>query len=354
MTDNKIDQIISNINSESPITSKQEELISFCNLLTIASKSAKPFIQALDLLKLSGKDTLAIKWAEELALKLKRGYSVDEAVEEIKSIDPVLAKLMPLIGNERLVKLFEIYTKYLIKQDTCFKQISCLVWYPLIVMILGFLVIVYLNFYSFPLMESMVDFEGYLSTWSLKLLYFSNLYYWPFSLVIPSLLLFLIVDCSIFMITGKFFNYSLWSKISGLSKATKMNERARLAALLYLYLDVGYSFNEAVESSIFFLNDKEKNELLELNKAYIKGNKLAEVLHKSELLSKIINGNETSEELPVKLKYAYNDYNYETLLIIKSVSERLFYIPLILAGFIVLVVSIGLFGSYSLFAWSVV
>ena len=69
-------------------------------------------------------------------------------------------------------------------------------------------------------------------------------------------------------------------------------------------------------------------------------------------MSEIINGKESSDDLPFKFKYAYDSYNSETIIRIKSISEKLFYIPLLLAGLIVLAVASGLFGSYNLLLWS--
>ena len=120
--------------------SKQDELIAFCRLLSTASKSGKPLTYSLDYLNKNQSESQIVKWADDLSTKLKQGHSLEESVNEIKKLDPVLARLMPLLGNERLVKVFEIYTRFLIKQDMCFKQVSCLVWYPLLVMVLSFAV----------------------------------------------------------------------------------------------------------------------------------------------------------------------------------------------------------------------
>ena len=151
------------------------------------------------------------------------------------------------------------------------------------------------------------------------------------------------------MFSGRFFNRSLWAQISGLSKATKLNEKSRLAALLSIYMEAGYSLNEALEASLDSLSDYEKKDLLGLNNAFIKGNNLSEVLYKSKIMSEIINGKESPDELPIKFKYAYDSYNSDTIAMIKSASEKLFYIPLAIAGLMVFAVSIGLFGSYSIF-----
>ena len=152
----------------------QEELIAFCRLIVAASKSGMRLIPALEKLVDKNNDKQSIVWLNDLVDKLKKGYSIDEAKNSLKGLDPVLGRLLPLIGNEKLVKVFEIYTKYLIKQETCNKQIRCLVWYPLLVMLFAFAFIVYLNFHSFPLMESMSSLDGTLNGWSIRFLYFAN------------------------------------------------------------------------------------------------------------------------------------------------------------------------------------
>ncbi len=300
--------------TENKHLSLQEELIAFCRLIIAASKSGLPLTTALEKIKRNGSHKLSENWVYELVSKLEKGYSIKEATNSIKDMDPVLARLMPLLGNERLVKVFEIYTKYMIKQETCYKQISCLVWYPLVIMLICLAFVIYLNLHTFPIMETLADFNGFFETWSLKLFYFANHSYWPFSFVIPLLLVYVIVDCSIFMFTGHFANISLWSRLSGLNKAIDMNEKSRLAALLSIYTEAGYTFSEAIEASSSFVGEKTKKELLGMNDSFTAGNKLSEVLSKSSFLSEFLNGKESADELPVKLNYAYDSIIIETVI----------------------------------------
>ena len=352
MAENTINQIIQKPVFSEKLTN-QEELIAFCRLIIAASKSGMNLIPALEKLTNADYNKQSIVWISELVDKLKKGYSIEEAKDSLKGLDPVLGRLLPLLGHEKLVKVFEIYTKYIIKQETCKKQIRCLVWYPLLVMVLSFCFILYLNFYSFPMMETISSLETTLDGWCIRLLYFAKISLWPISLVIPGLMLYLIIDCSIYMYTGHFMKYSLWAIVSGLDKADEMNEKSRLAALLAIYVEAGYSLNEAIEASITFVGEKESRELLKFNKAFSAGNNLSEALLKSGILSDFLSGTESADELPSKLNYAYDNYNYETISLIKSISDKLFYIPIIIAGIMVFLVVTGFFGSYSNFAWSV-
>ena len=329
----------------------QDEMIAFCRLLIAASKSGMGLIPALEMLKTMN-NRESIRWINDLVDKLKKGYSIDEAKNSLKGLDPVLAKLLPLLGNEKLVNVFEIYTKYLIKQETCNKQIRCLVWYPLFIMIFCFAVVLYLNFYSFPAMDAFSSLENGLNGWSFHLFYFANTSLWPISLIIPGLMALLIVDCIAYMISdGK--TPSIWAWISGLSKAAEYNEKTRLVALLSLYIEAGYSLNEAINIAAGFVGDKIASEMLKMNNSFAAGNDLSEALKKSDVLSGFLNGKESVDELPNKLHYAYDNYNYETINIIKSVSDKLFYIPIIIAGLMALLVSTGIINSYSIFAWSI-
>ncbi|MBQ2591714.1 MAG: type II secretion system F family protein [Candidatus Riflebacteria bacterium] len=331
----------------------QEELIAFCRLIVAASKSGMKLIPALDKITNNNYNKQSIIWIRDLVDKLKKGYSIEEAKDSLKGLDPVLGRLLPLLGNEKLIRVFEIYTKYLIKQETCNKQIRCLVWYPLLVMLFAFGFVLYLNFHSFPLMVSMSSLETTLDGLGIRLLYFANASLWPFSLMIPGLMLYLIADCAIYMIFGRFIKTSLWAKISGLDKADEMNEKARLAALLSIYVEAGYSLNEALDASISFVGEEQARELLKVNQSFKAGNNLSEVLINSGVLSDFLNGKESVDELPAKLNYAYDNFNYETINLIKSISDKLFYIPLIIAGLMVMLVVTGFFGSYSNFAWSI-
>lgn len=352
MSENILDNKLQNTVLRNKMTN-QEELVAFCRLIIAASKSGMGLIPALEKLVDKNNDKQSIVWLNDLVDKLKKGYSIDEAKDSLKGLDPVLARLLPLIGNEKLIKVFDIYTKYLIKQETCNKQIRCLVWYPLLVMLFAFAFIVYLNFHSFPLMESMSSLDSSLDGWSIRLLYFANISLWPISLIIPGLMAYLVIDCAIYMIFGRFIKTSLWAKISGLDKADEMNEKSRLAALLSIYVSAGYSLNQAIEASISFVGEKESQELLKVNEAFTAGNNLSEILVNSGILSDFLNGKERVDELPAKLNYAYDSFNFETISLIKSISDKLFYIPLIIAGIMVMLVVTGFFGSYSNFAWSV-
>ena len=337
---------------KSEILGNQEEMIAFCRLIIAASKSSIGLINALEKFNNNSNKKQSIIWINELIDKLKKGYSINEAKDSLKGLDPVLARLLPLLGNDKLVKVFEIYTKYLIKQETCKKQMRCLVWYPLLVMILCFGFIVFLNFYSFPNAETISVIENSFDAWSFRLLYFANVTFWPFSLIIPGLMVYLIFDCTIYMITGYFSDFSLWAWISGLKKASEMNEKSRLVALLSLYVEAGYSLNQAISESIPFIGEKTATELMQTNKSFSEGNHLSEILLKSDILSGFLNGKESVDELPEKLQYAYDNYNFETINILKSVSDKLFYIPLIIAGLMVLLAAVGFFGSYSYLGWS--
>ena len=45
------------------------------------------------------------------------GHPVEEACRELKDFDPVLARLMPLLGNNRLLKVLELYTGFLVNLE---------------------------------------------------------------------------------------------------------------------------------------------------------------------------------------------------------------------------------------------
>ena len=334
-------------------TFNKEELINFCRLLTSAAKSGLPLVKALDKYKNYHSFKQSYLWINDLIEKLSKGYSIEESTKDLKNFDPILARLMPLLGNERLIKVFEIYTKYMVKQHTCNKQIRFLVWYPLLIMILGLFILIYLNLFNFPNMENLSSFNGFWETWSLKILYFTNPKYWPFSLVVPIFILYLIFDCMFYIISGHFIPFSLWAKLSGIDKAEVLNEKARLVAFLSLYLEAGYTLDASLEAAIPLVDFNNKKELFDLKKSLISGNSLYEALKKSEVLSEVFNGKESNKELSIKMAYAYDYFNSETLSLIKNITDRLFYIPLLLAALIALAIGLGFFGSYNLLLWSV-
>lgn len=323
-----------------------DEMVAFCRLLVAASKTKLPFAIALEKFK-SRSSGLAGDWIEELSDKLKNGYSVEEVSMRLKGLDPVIARLLPLIGNDRLIEVLDVYTRFLVKQEICRKQIGAFVLYPLVVMLIALFSICYLNFVNFPTMVELAESHLVLEGWIIRLFYFANLSYWPISLIMPGFLTYMTIDCLITMIKGEFGNASIWGKITGLKKVLDMNEKARLAAMISLYLSSGYSLDKALEVVATFLAEKEKQEVLEMQRALVAGNSVKESLTKSNILAKLLNGKESNEELAEKLKHCYEAINAEAMVILATTSERVFYIALIVAGLTVLLAASGFFGSYS-------
>ncbi len=323
-----------------------DEIISFCQLLSAAVKSRLPLADALLKHNSSNAKSRVSNLAKSLAIRLQSGYTIEEATKSLKEVDPVVTRLMPLAGDDRLIEVFDIYTKYLIRCEIVRKQMSFMVGYPFFVMLMGIAILLFLNIRIFPGVVQLIHELSFFEGISLRLLYFANISYWPLSLVVPAIILYLFIDSFYIMYTGKFIKYSLWGKLTGLSKAVRLSEKARLAAMLSLYIRAGFTFEKAVAEVSSFSDPVDSIELSRVKNRLASGNSFSDAVNTSELLAEIMNGHESFEEMPEKLDYIYNGLNAEAILVLNGVSSKLFYISLALAGIIVLAVSAGFFGIY--------
>lgn len=322
------------------------ELISFCQLMSAAVKSRLPLANALLKHNTAESKTRAVTLAKNIAERLKSGYSIEEASANLKEIDPVVARLMPLIGDAKLIEIFDIYTKYLIRREMCSRQMKFLVTYPFIVMLMGITMLLFFNFKIFPGIHQLVHDLSFFEGLSLHLLYFANVSYWPLSLIVPAIILYLFIDSFYVMMTGRFIKRSLWGRVTGLYKAIRLCEKARLAAMLSLYMKAGFTFENSVSEVAAFSEPVSEGELHRVQSKLASGNTVSDSMSASALLSEIMNGHETFEEMPEKLEYISQGLNAEAMMVLDGVSAKLYYLSLVLAGAVVLAISLGFFGIY--------
>lgn len=340
----------SNLNKED---FEVDELVCFCRLLSAASRSGVPLVKAVERLGKGGQSSQATEWLNQLADKLKSGYNIEEAVQSLNSFDPVLAKLMPLMGDDRLVSVIENYTKYLIRQNVCVSRVRYLVGYPIVIFAVAVFVLIYLNFYLFPQFATLTQPLGFFNSWSLYLLNFADSSKWPLSLIVPCFIFYLTLESIKIYATGRLSSKTIWGKLTGFDKALFISRKARVAGLVSLYLRAGYSLEESIERTSQVIDDADRKELLGIERMLINGNSLADSFRDSELFKDIIYGNESSDEIADKLEMMSNSLNSEAIVLLKRVSSKSFLIGLAVAAIVVLLVCAGAFDSYALTARSI-
>ena len=329
---------------------QRRELILFCNLLSTACKTDQSLAKALAKNTNEQKNSRCAVWASSVARNLQDGYSLEECASQLSGFDPVLAQIMPLLGERKLIKILDLYSRFLLKLDMCNKQIRLLTSYPMLIIGFAIAFIVYLNFSMFPEMVQIFGHRGFAENWTMYLFYFADFYYWPMSLIIPAILLYLGYEAARIAFSGSVKEKYFWSRITGLSEADLLNRKARVIALMSLYLKAGYSLNDAISTTAQLASEEEKKDILNAEAVLRTGASYAEAIGRSEILGEVLNGNENSEELPDKLDCAFNGLNDEAIFKIKNCENRILYISIFLAAIVVLVVALGAYGSYSLFA----
>lgn len=333
-------------------TTDYRELVSFCNVMAVAMKSGKPLPDSIKDLSGNPADNQHSLWCKNLAQKLAGGYSVAEACSQIAGLDRVLARLLPLIGEKRLIRVLEIYTLFLTNLAVAGEQLKTALFYPLAVSILMLANLVHLNFFLFPrLVEGLVG-ENVSLPVMLRLLYFARPDLWPISLILPGVLLVFVFEILRIAVQGRLTSASLAARISGLSDAVRLQEVSRLQAILGLYLESGCSLQNAVATLAEFAEGKDRDELKDVAAALEKGIEPGFAFSLSAILKDFDETTISRGLLPEKLAFASESNNAHCLIFLKRFSYMMSVISLLLTGLLVAVITSGVFDSYYWAIWS--
>lgn len=329
------------------------ELISFCQIMTTALKSGKPLPQSLlNLNKSKSENSRAVIWCRELGKSLSEGYPLEEAVKQLKSFDPVLSNLLKLLGQNRLLKMLEAYTRYLVIIESLNQKVFAALIYPFIILVFICAILLNFNFLLFPRAMNDMAAANMPPSLMMKLLYFADLSFWPLALILPLIIFTTFIIFVHFMIRGIHCPNSIIGAFFSLNRVVVAQNAARAQAVIALYLEAGYSLEDSLLNASQLFDQQEKYQLKNVAEAIKRGNPLKEAFELSPLLKGLSSVADTKENLS-EIFRRFSNSNFKVsvsfLTLFTDVSAVL---AMLMAGFFVLCITSGLFDTYYWLIWS--
>lgn len=330
-----------------------QEIITFCQLLAVALKSGRPVPETLAAIGTRSGSSKASEWAIHLADKMSEGHPVEEACRELKDFDPVLARLMPLLGNNRLLKILELYTGFLVNLERVRESLKTALFYPAVVVTLLLAQLMHLNFSLFPHVYEQAAALSSPLPMTVRLLYFASFDLWPLSLPIPLLM----IVAAIFMLrtffSAKIDSRSLAARVARFGEALQLQETGRLQGVISLYLEAGFPLSAAIENAAGLTRGRDSDDLLSVAAALNHGEVLNSAFSLSPALKHVGSDKSDSGSLAERLKYASESNYRHSYSLLKTISNEMLLIALLLTGLFVGLVASGVFGSYYWALWSI-
>lgn len=328
------------------------ELTAFCQILTVALRSGKPLPESLSELSARGSDNASSVWCRNISDKLAAGYSLEEACRELAGFDPVLARLMPLLGQNRLIKVLELYTSFLVSLETVREKCQSAIFYPFLVVSLLIANLLHLNFSLFPIVYKQIVLNNGAQPLMLRLLHFSEPGLWPLSLIIPLFMTFCFAGMLRALFAKKLHSNSWLAKISGLAEAIRLQELGRLQGIVGLYLEAGFSLDRAVAEAACFADNVDSETLRNVAESLAHGVEPAFALSMSPVLKNLSASVAEPTIFSDKLKFM-SDSNYHcSNALMRRLSSFMSVAALLLTGLFVAVVTASFFDSYYWLIWS--
>jgi len=329
-----------------------QEIITFCQMLSVALRSGRPIPESLGQLASGLPDSRASIWARDLASRLAEGYSVDEACTDLRDFDPVLAKIMPLLGSQRLLIVLELYTGFLVNLERIRENINTALFYPAMVTMLLVANLLHLNFDLFPHVYGQISETSQSLPLMLRLLYFVELDLWPLSLPVP-----LFIFCSFLLMTYTLFSSKLTSgsaaaRLAGVNRALRLQEIGRIQGVVSLYLQAGQSLPDAIEHAASMAASAEAEKLRQVAQSLANGEEPELAFEFSEILNRLPAAPGEMSLLADRLKYASGSNYRHSSRLLQQISQTMTLVMLLLTGLFVTIVTTGVFGSYYWAIWS--
>lgn len=331
-------------------TENNREIITFCQMLSLALKSGRSLPESL--LALSGRrpENKASQWCREIGQKMSSGYSAQEACSELADFDPVMARLLPLLGDDRLGKVLDFYTRCLINLGIVQEKLKAAFFYPFLVITVLVANLVYLNIYLFP--QVFIDMGSSVRSLPImvRLLHFTEVNLWPLSLILPLLIfgsLVMIIKTSF----GTIDSNSVIARIYGAAAAVRLQETARLQSLVSLYLKAGLSLEESVKNSAKLAGKSDAADLTSAGNVLSQGHPPEEAFAYSNVFMEIAHAELTPELYAEKLAYASESNYRNSCALMKNSSEFMAVAALLMTGFFVAIVTSGVFDTYYWLMW---
>jgi len=332
------------------VQAANQEIIMFCQMLSLALKTGRPLPESLA--KLSGQrpDNKASQWCREIAEKMASGYSVQEVCSSLADFDPVLARLLPLLGDNRLIRVLDFYTRCLINFEMVRDRMKTALFYPLMILAFVLANLCYLNLNLFPqVMLSLAESERSLPI-MVRLLHFTEASLWPISLIVPVLI------AAVFLVTikavaGMVDKDSLITRLYGFADAARLQETARLQSMVSLYLQAGLSLEKAVDNCAQMAGKSDAADLLSIGRVLSQGRPAEEAFCYSDVFMEIAHADLTPDLYAEKLEYASESNFRHSCASIRTSSQMMAITALLAAGLFVALITSGIFDTYYWLIW---
>lgn len=327
-------------------------LIEFCQIMQVAMQDSVPLPTALKAYSSSNLNQEAAALAEALAKDLEEGKTVHHASKRVQTIDPVLAKLLPFILEKKLVSVLERYLQFLIVLENLTEKASTLAFYPFIISVLLLATLLHLNFYMFPNFYDFFTAEALTPSLTFRLLYFAKIAYWPFSLLIPSLIVAFVYFSFNLAFKANSSAQALYSHIYQASSALQKQEISRVQNIIALFLRAGQTLETSIALASQLTLTPYDEELQLVLSNLQRGNGIDFSFSFSKILTYVSGDNISNEELAARLERAAAQNNKVSALFLNIINQSIGIVLLVVIALLVASIASGTLGLCHWLIWS--
>ena len=325
------------------------ELIVFCQLLGAAKDSGLPLAESLEKAAESEDSKKVADWCRKIGQRLKQGYDIKEAIADLSGFDKVLAGLMPLLGENKLHKVLEAYTRFLISLQIIKEKLSVVFFYPIAIVALLVANLLLLNFKLFPNALNALGGAEKTTPTIMQFLYFMEPNFWPTSFIFPLFIFMILISWLGPLLNRDWmaFNQSFLSGLLGIRQFVKIQAEARVQAIIGLYLKSGYTIEHALK--VYLDLDPVEAEFLKVDQVYdaiVKGHDIAESFSLSPILAYYDSEELIDEHLADKLLMISSNSFSSSEKNLAFVESKAGVAAILLAGLLVLVFTSSIFETY--------
>jgi type II secretory pathway component PulF len=329
-----------------------KSLIEFCQIMQVAMQDSVPLPQALNAYADSNENQEAKSLANAIAKDLKEGKTVSQATQRLNELDPVLSKLLPFVLEKKLTTVLERYIQFLIVLESLTERARALAFYPFVISIMLLISLLHLNFHMFPQFLSFFTAEGIEPNLMFKLLYFAKLSYWPFSLILPSIIMVFVVLSFAFVFKSAHTFQGFYNRLYRASTALQRQEISRVQNIIALFLRAGQTLETSVALASQFTSAIHAQELRNVLSNLERGNGVDFAFTFSSILTHVVAENLTNEELAARLERAARQNNKISAFCLGILNKLIGIVLLLVIALLVASIASGTFGVFQWVIWS--
>jgi type II secretory pathway component PulF len=249
------------------------------------------------------------------------------------------------------------YSRFLLFIETIRENLKTAFFYPIIITVFLLANLLLLNFFVFPALFQ--EFIGKISEVPIlmRALFFAEPTMWPFSLVLPGLIFWVTFSTIKTIWTGDWevFRHSMIARSMKLNLFIDRQAEARIQSLIALYLGAGFSLVESISrASNSDPKISKRFELAAVADALKNGVEFKEAMEISPILEYFADSSKDGFDLELKLKkmakLRFHSAKKDFIFMEKVASI----VAVILAGILVMIVSLSFFSTYFWQLWEVI